>query len=42
MIRLLNENESVKNISEKTGVTRMTIYNIRGTANETEILHVKH
>ncbi|MFD6211546.1 hypothetical protein, partial [Peribacillus sp. NPDC060253] len=27
MIRLINENESVKNISEKTGVTRMTIYN---------------
>ncbi|WP_356714700.1 helix-turn-helix domain-containing protein [Peribacillus sp. Bi96] len=29
MIRLINENESVKNISEKTGVTRMTIYNIK-------------
>ncbi|MFD6211302.1 helix-turn-helix domain-containing protein [Peribacillus sp. NPDC060253] len=29
IIRLLNENESVKNISEKTGVTRMTIYNIK-------------
>ncbi|MFE4429440.1 hypothetical protein ACFRH9_20510 [Peribacillus butanolivorans] len=28
-MRLLNENESVKNISEVTGVTRMTIYNIR-------------
>ncbi|MFD6440613.1 helix-turn-helix domain-containing protein [Peribacillus sp. NPDC060186] len=27
IIRLLNENESVKNISEKTGVSRMTIYN---------------
>ncbi len=29
IIRLLNENESVKNISKKTGVTRMTIYNIK-------------
>ncbi|MBK5458838.1 helix-turn-helix domain-containing protein [Peribacillus sp. TH27] len=26
---MFNENESVKNISERTGVTRMTIYNIK-------------
>ncbi|MFJ7685842.1 helix-turn-helix domain-containing protein [Peribacillus butanolivorans] len=29
IIRLLKEKELVKNISEKTGVTRMTIYNIK-------------
>ncbi|MED3997549.1 helix-turn-helix domain-containing protein [Peribacillus frigoritolerans] len=29
IVRMLNSNESVIDISKRTGVTRMTIYNIK-------------